>query len=379
MNLRIPLAKPEITSADREAVLEVLQGPHLSMGPKLAEFEEAIAAYLRSPYAVAVNSGTSALHLAIRGLSLPPGAEVILPSFTFGAVLNVLLQEKLQPVFVEIDPRTMNTTPEYVERAITSRTKAILAVHTFGRPVAADELRKIADHNDISLIEDACEALGAEVGTKKAGTWGHAGTLAFYPNKQITTGEGGILLTPDRKLAEQARRLRNQGRDPSLGWYQHAEIGYSYRLAEMNCALGISQLRHIDSITERRQSIAERYNARLESLPEVIPPPTRAEAGRISWFAYVVQLTAEFDAADRDYLSDHMHQRGIGVARYFAPLHRQPVLSAISAESFSLPNTESVAARVLALPFFNQLTEAEINDVCDALQESLNELHRRKT
>ncbi len=266
MSLRIPLAKPEVTDADREAVLQVLHSHFLSMGPKLEEFEQAISTYVGSRFAAAVNSGTSALHLALKTLDLQPEAEVILPSFTFVAPLNVLLQEKLQPVFVDIDARSLNVTPEAVEAAISSRTKAIIAIHTFGRPVAIDQLRSIADRHGIYLIEDACEALGAEINGRKAGSFGDIGILAFYPNKQITTGEGGMFLTSNEKLARQARRLRNQGRDPSLDWFQQAENGYSYRLSDINCALGLEQLRRIESIVARREELASLYREETRNL-----------------------------------------------------------------------------------------------------------------
>src|SRR5438128_2436454 len=262
MNVRIPLARPEITDADREAVMEVLSTPHLSMGPKLQEFEQAICDYTGSKHAVAVNSGTSALQIAMRAVGLEPGAEVILPSFAFSAVLNVVLQEGLQPVFVDIDPETYNTTPELVAAAITPSTALILAVHTFGFPVDTEALRDISlgtggsragrPRHTIHLIEDACEALGSEVRGHKAGAFGDAGLFAFYPNKQITTGEGGVLITSDDRMAARAWQLRNQGRDPSLNWYQHADIGFSYRLSDINCALGISQLTRIEAVIEKR-------------------------------------------------------------------------------------------------------------------------------
>jgi dTDP-4-amino-4,6-dideoxygalactose transaminase len=227
MSLRIPLAKPEITDADREAVMAVLRTPHLSMGPKVGEFEQAICDYSGSKFAVAVNSGTSALHIAVRALGLEPGDEVILPSFTFSALLNVILQEGLQPRFVDIDAATYNTTPELVAAAITERTRLIIAVHTFGFPVDAKALRPIANRHGAHLIEDACEALGANVRERRAGTLGEAGLYAFYPNKQITTGEGGVLVTSEERLAVHAHRLRNQGRDSRRDWQQHVEIGFS--------------------------------------------------------------------------------------------------------------------------------------------------------
>jgi perosamine synthetase len=378
MSLRIPLAKPEVTDADREAVLQVLHSHFLSMGPKLEEFEQAICTYVGSRFAVAVNSGTSALHLALKTLDLQPEAEVILPSFTFVAPLNVLLQEKLRPVFVDIDAKTLNAAPEAVEAAVTSRTKAIIAIHTFGRPVAIDHLRSIADRHGIYLIEDACEALGAEINRQKAGAFSDIGILAFYPNKQITTGEGGMFLTSNEKLANQARRLRNQGRDPSLDWFQQAENGYSYRLSDINCALGLEQLRRIESIVARRQKLAALYWKKLTTCVDILLPGLEVNSCRISWFIYVIQLSADFNRQDRDWLCSRLIQQGIGAGRYFAPLHRQPVFKDFVPQA-NLPVTDSVADRVLALPFFNQMTEAEVQEVCDTLQQSLAELRRRKT
>ena len=402
---RIPLAKPEITDADREAVMEVMRTPHLSMGPKLQEFEQGICDYTGSKHAVAVNSGTSALQIAMRAVGLEPGAEVILPSFAFSAVLNVVLQEGLQPVFVDIDPETYNTTPELVAAAITPSTALILAVHTFGFPVDTEALRNISlrtggsragrPRHTIHLIEDACEALGSEVRGHKAGAFGDAGLFAFYPNKQITTGEGGVLITSDDRMAARARQLRNQGRDPALNWYQHADIGFSYRLSDINCALGISQLTRIEAVVEKRQELAKIYDRELSRITDVVRPPLTSKVGRISWFVYPIRLTKEFGAQDRDWFCESMLSKGIATGRYFPPLHHQPILGSRSfaknaegwgtrsggwpgARPGTLPQTEFVADRVIALPFFNQLTEAEIQEVCGALDESIREL-RRKT
>jgi len=374
VTLRIPLAKPEITDADREAVQAVLNTASLSMGPKLPEFEQAMASYVGSPFAVAVNSGTSALHLAVKVLNLTPGAEVILPSFSFSAILNVVLQERLRPVFAEIDASTLNLTPESVQQALTPRTAAIIAVHTFGRPAAMGQLCAIAGERGIPLIEDACEALGAEIGGRKAGALGNTSILAFYPNKQITTGEGGMLLTANRDLAEHARRLRNQGRDPALDWLQHAELGYSYRLSEINCALGLAQLQRLEEIVQRRQQLAAMYDAKLAGVAGIIRPPLTLNRGRVSWFCYVVQLPAGVDATGRDWIVEELLGLGIQTGRYFAPLHRQPVMGG-SAQA-NLPVTDSVAARALALPFFNQLKESEIEEVCEALAGLLAKLER---
>ena len=407
MSIRIPLAKPEVTDADREAVLGVLRTPYLSMGPKLQEFEQAICDYTGSKYAVAVNSGTSALQIAVRALRLEPGAEVILPSFAFSAVLNVVLQERLRPVFIDFDPETYNTTPELVAAAITDRTQLILAIHTFGIPAEVDELRdrfalgetrarphsaalRAGPRHTIHLIEDACEALGGEVRGRKVGTFGDAGLFAFYPNKQITTGEGGMLVTADERIAAHARELRNQGRDPALDWHQHSDVGFSYRLSDINCALGISQLVRIEAVIEKRQKLAEIYDRKLAAVNEVVRPSLTSNIGRISWFVYPIRLAARFDAGDRDWICESMLRKGIATGRYFAPLDRQPVLNfhpfAKKAKEWgtqfgtaaTLPQTEFVADRVIALPFFNELTETEIQEVCGALEESIREL-RRKT
>jgi perosamine synthetase len=391
MKIRIPLAKPEITDEDRDAVLDVLRTPHLSMGPKLAEFEQAICDYIGCKYAVAVNSGTSALQIAVRALGLERGSEVILPSFTFSALLNVILQEGLRPKFVDIGPEYYNSSSDLVAAAITPRTRLILAVHTFGFPLDVKSLRELTQptgqsrarrpQHTIQIIEDACEALGAEVRDRKAGTFGDAGLFAFYPNKQITTGEGGVLVTSSQQIAAQARTLRNQGRDPTLDWLQHTEVGFSYRLSDINCALGISQLKRIEEIVARRQKLAEIYDRELAAIPDIRRPPLKSGIGRISWFVYPVQLKEEFTRADRDRICESMGRRGIATGRYFAPLHLQPVFHAAmwrGAPKLALPNTEFVADRVITLPFFNQLTESEVQEVCGALAESIIDL-RRKT
>jgi perosamine synthetase len=396
MTLRIPLAKPEITHDDREAVMNVLRTPQLSMGPKLREFEEAICEYTGSKYAVAVNSGTSALHLAVRALKLERGAEVILPSFTFSALLNVILQEGLRPKFVDIDPGTYNTTPELIAGAITPRTGLIIAVHTFGFPMDVEALRAVAKHglsrtgrprHTVHVIEDACEALGADVHGRKVGAIAEAGLFAFYPNKQITTGEGGMLVTSNQQVAAAAVRLRNQGRDPALGLDQHVETGYSYRISDINCALGISQLSRIEQVVARRQKLAETYDQALASIAEIIRPLLHSNVGKISWFVYPVQLGSEYKAEHRDRMCESLLKKGIATGRYFPPLHRQPVLRSRSfvksakawgtRASIHLRNTESVADRVIALPFFNELTAREIHEVAGALEESIRELRRK--
>ncbi len=370
--MRIPLAQPEILDSDIDAVVRVLRTPNLAMGPALAEFEQSIATYIGTPHAVAVNSGTSALHLALRCLNLKEGDEVIVPSFAFAAVANVLLQERLTPVFVEIDPRTLNITPATIEAAIGPRTRAVLVVHTFGYPAEIDAIQQITRRHNLALIEDACEALGAEVRGKKVGTFGDAAMFAFYPNKQITTGEGGILVTADPKLAHRAKLLRSQAKDDSRDWAgQHAEIGYSYRIADINCALGTAQLSRMDSLMEQRAKHAATYEARLKDHPAILPPPSTCNHGRISWFAYVIQLAEQLSREDRDRVWQSLLDCGIGAGRYFAPLHNQPVLQSRHRQSGSLAITESASNRVLALPFFATLTENQIDEVCTSLIRSL--------
>lgn len=397
MKVRIPLAKPEVTDADCEAVMEVLRTPHLSCGPKVGEFERAICDYTGARYAVAVNSGTSALQIAIRALGIEPGSEVILPSFTFTAVLNVILLEGLRPKFVDIDPTTYNCTAEAMLRAVTDETTLIIAVHTFGFPVDVPaildgiSLRK----QKIRVIEDACEALGTVVHGHKAGALADAGLFAFYPNKQITTGEGGMLVTADEAVARKAAQLRNQGRDPSLDWNSHAEVGFSYRVSDINCALGISQLARIEDVIGRRQRLAETYDRELANISEIIRPPLTSEVGRTSWFVYPVHLAEEFTVADRDRICESLLRAGIATGRYFAPLHRQPVWQKVPRtfttegtelhrgkateedKASMLTNTESVADRVIQLPFFNELTSDEIKKVWGALKGGIQDARRR--
>jgi len=298
--------------------------------------------------------------------------------------LNVILQEGLRPKLVDIDPESYNTTPELIAAAITDDTQLVIAVHTFGIPADVPGItnaisspsRAGRSRHTIQVIEDACEAIGTEVEGRKAGTLGDAGLFAFYPNKQITTGEGGVLVASNERLARQARILRNQGRDPTLSWEDHAEIGFSYRLSDMNCALGISQLKRLEHVIEKRQHLAESYERRLRSVKDLICPPLSNAIGRISWFVYPIRLPDRFARADRDWICESLASKGIATGRYFAPLHRQPVLQKWKENVPRLPNTDSVADRVIALPFFNELTEAEIEEVSTMLEDSIHDCRR---
>ena len=365
--MRIPLSAPDIDEADIEAVVGVLRTSRLALGPKMEELEEAVASYAGVPYGVALASGTAGLHLGLAALGIGEGDEVILPSFTFIAAGNAVLYRRATPVFADIDPFTLNLNPESVARAITPRTRAIIVVHTFGRPADLDPLLRLAAAHGLRVIEDACEALGAEYRGRRVGGFGDLGVFGFYTNKQITTGEGGMLVTRDRQLAEAVRALRNQGRRPTDGWLDHSLLGYNYRLPEISCALGLSQLNRIDSILARRENRARCYAEHLRTIPEVALPVFEIDGGRVSWFVFVVRLQ------DRDAILRYMVSRGIACGRYFAPIHRQPLYAAYADRAGDLTVTDQVAPRTLALPFFNRITDDQIAEVCLTLRDAIAE------
>ena len=374
MTALIPLSAPDITEAEIAAVTAVLRTPYLSLGPELAAFESELAAYHGVDHAVAVSSGTAGLHLALLALGVGEGDEVILPSFTFVAVVNTVLQVHAKPILVEIDPVTLNLDPAAVEHAISPRTRAILAVHTFGIPAQMDLLKELSRRHQLALIEDASEAIGARFDGRIAGSFGDLAVLGFYPNKQITTGEGGAILAGDPAHAARLRRLRNQGRDSSpdasVAWLDHAEPGYNYRLSELACALGRIQLRRIDEILALRRQAAERYDALLADVPGLERPALMLPRRELSWFVYVVRLP---EGADREGVQAALIQQGIATGRYFAPIHLQPAWRASSRANpgdFSL--TESIARRTLALPFFNRITPGQQQEVADALRAAIS-------
>jgi perosamine synthetase len=371
--MRIPLSAPDISEADIEAVVSVLQTPRLSIGPKALDFEESIAELVGVPHAIAVSSGTAGLHLCLRALGIGDGDEVILPSFTFIAAGNAILYERARPVFVDIDPLTLNLNPEKLERSITSKTRGIIVVHTFGRPADFDPILEIARKHNLPVIEDACEAIGAQYRGRNVGGIGDIGVFGFYPNKPITTGEGGMVVTSDSAVADTIRALRNQGRRDSDGWTGHSLLGYNYRLSEMNCALGDSQMKRLAGILESREAVAMRYSQELQTIPEVIPPASQIRDGRLCWFVYVVRLSARFEPAQRDFICRYLIARGIGCGRYFAPLHLQPLYAPYVNAGADLPVTEQVAGRTLALPFFNRLTDKQIIEVCRTLHDAIRD------
>ncbi|MGH9685976.1 MAG: DegT/DnrJ/EryC1/StrS family aminotransferase [Candidatus Acidiferrales bacterium] len=371
--MRIPLAAPEITEDDIEAVAKVLRTSRLSLGPKLEEFEHHVAAYIGARNAVAVSSGTSALHLCMRAMGVKPGDEVIVPSFAFIAVANAVRYEGGIPVFADVDPETLNIDPVQTEATISSRTVGIVVVHTFGCPADLTEILRVAKRHGLFVIEDACEAFGAEYDKRKVGIHGDVGVFGFYPNKQITTGEGGMLVTNDSRTAHFARQLRNQGRGDEGDWFEHTELGYNYRIAEMNCALGIEQLKRIDQILAKRQSVARAYNDRLRSCRDMILPIIDLPNHKISWFSYVVRLSASLGREHRDWICRELIAREIGCGRYFAPIHQQPAYRKVTGAVPSLPVTEFAADRALALPFFNGLSGAQIVEVCSTLLALLHQ------
>jgi perosamine synthetase len=367
--MNIPLSAPDIREEDIAAVASVLRTPRLSLGPKLEEFERAMAGYVGAGHAVGVSSGTAGLHLSVRALGISPGDEVIVPSFAFIAVANVLRYEGAIPVFADIEPATLNLDPSRIEAAITPRTKAILVVHTFGCPAELPEILEIARRHHLCVIEDCCEALGAEYDGRKVGAHADAGVFAFYPNKQITTGEGGMVVTDNPRLASVVRALRNHGRADSDDWFQHSELGYNYRISEMNCALGISQLKRIEAMLARREEIAGKYAERLRGSETLRLPALAVPRRKISWFVYVVRLAGSLSQNHRDWIMKEMNRRGIGCGRYFAPIHLQPAYSSTPAPRNGLGVTEYEASRALALPFFNRLRDEQIDEVCGNLCE----------
>jgi perosamine synthetase len=371
MHMKIPLSGPDISELEIAAVTAVLRTPRLSLGEKQVEFESRLARYADCAHGVAVSSGTGALHLALLVAGVQPGDEVIVPSFAFIAVANSVRFVGAIPVFVDIHERTLNLAPAAVEAAITSRTRAVIVVHTFGIPAAMQDLLEITRRFGLRLIEDACESLGAEYHGRKVGSLGDAGTFAFYPNKQITTGEGGMLVTNDAGMAARARMLRNQGRGTSADWFDHEELGYNYRISELNCALGLAQLARIDELLAKRAAAAEMYAERLRNIADLELPLAEIARGKISWFVYVVRFSPRFGGG-RDRVAASLTDRGIGCARYFAPIHLQRAYRDLPHRCMGLAVTESVAGRTLALPFFSRITSEQIDEVCAALRQAID-------
>jgi dTDP-4-amino-4,6-dideoxygalactose transaminase len=389
----IPMSSPEITEADRHAVMEVLNTPTLSMGPYIETFEQAICRYTGSQYAIGVSSGTTGLHLCVRAAGITSGNLVITTPFSFVSSANVILFENATPVFVDVEESTGNMDVSQTRQAVIDlaaggksaqrwlpsqgvneegKLKAVLIVDVFGQPADLNALRAIADEFQLKLIEDSCEALGAETRDTKAGRGGDYGVFAFYPNKQITAGEGGMVITDDKEAAELMRALRNQGRAPGDTWLQHTYLGYNYRMDEMSAALGLSQLQRLDKMIHRRGQVAQWYDQRLTQIAGIHPPMIAPTTKRVSWFVYVVQLT---DNLDRDLLASLLENEGIPVRPYFLPIHLQPYMrERYGYQTGMYPITEKLGKNGLALPFSSIMSESQVDLVCTKLKKCISQL-----
>lgn len=365
----IQLAKPDITQREIDEVVRVLKSGILSIGPKIEEFEKKVAQYIGVKYSIAVNSGTSGLHTIIKSLGIGAGDEVITTSFSFISSVNCIIMEGAKPIFVDIDRETLNIDVNEVENYITNRTKAILAVDVFGQPVNIIKLRSIADRYNLYLIEDSCEALGSEYKKIKAGSLADAAVFAFYPNKQITTGEGGLIVTNDEWIAQMCRSLRSQGRAITGFWLHHERLGYNYRMSELNAALGCIQMDRIHEIITKRQRVAMLYNEKLCYTKGVTLPYIHTDVTVMSWFVYVVQLDK---GIDRDMVMNYLKQNGVGCRPYFTPIHIQPYIAdMLQCKEEDYPITADIGRRSIALPFYNDLSLLEIEYVAQKLQEGI--------
>jgi perosamine synthetase len=389
--MNISLSAPDIGEREMDYVRQVLLSKQLSMGPWLGRFENQFAAYSGARYAIAANSGTSALHLCVRALEIGANDEVITTSFSFVASVNCFLYEGAIPALVDIDAVTLNLDPQAVREFLKSRcrrstggtlvdretgraVKALMPVHVFGLPCAMDELTEIAREYRLLLLEDACEAIGAEVEGRRVGTFGNAGVFAFYPNKQMTTGEGGMITTNDARIAELCRSMRNQGRDTDGAWLRHVRLGYNYRLSEMQAALGAAQLERIESILAAREEVARLYTELLSGLKN-LQLPENARGMKRSWFVYVVRFVGDSPAALRAHVRACLREQGIASQVYFTPIHHQPFFQQCFPESAPLlPYTDQAADQCLALPFHSRLSASEIHAVCDAVSDALESI-----
>ncbi|MFW6058849.1 MAG: DegT/DnrJ/EryC1/StrS family aminotransferase [Phycisphaeraceae bacterium] len=378
----IPLSQPDITEAEIEAVTDVLRSRRLSIGPRQDLFEQLVADRADRRHGIAVSSGTAGLHLALLALGIGPGDEVVTTPFSFIASSNCILMAGATPVFADIDPMSLNLDPQKVEAAITERTKAILAVDVFGSTEHMPELERIANRHEIPLIEDACEAIGGRHHDRSAGSFGRAAVFAFYPNKQITTGEGGVIVTDDDRIAELCRSMRNQGRASAQqqpggaqptnagAWLAHDRLGFNYRLSELAAALGVAQMQRIDELLELRRQVAGMYMRRLMDWDDLILPniPTDCEE-RMSWFVFVPRLSEEYGHVERDRIITGLRRHEVGASNYFPCIHLQPFYrQQFGFQKGDFPAAERASERTIALPFFPRMDETQVELVCHTLQ-----------
>ncbi|MDW8212833.1 MAG: DegT/DnrJ/EryC1/StrS family aminotransferase [Roseiflexaceae bacterium] len=393
MTIHIPMSSPDISDAEVQAVVETLRTPTLSIGPRLAAFERAAAAVAGVEWGVGVNSGTSGLHLCIIAAGVGEGDLVITTPFSFIASANCVLYERGVPVFVDVDPTTGNIDPHLAASAADDlmrggadadrwlppalrgarrpkgRLCALLPVHAFGQPADMDPLIDTARNHDLAVIEDACEALGAAYKGRPAGSLGDAAVFAFYPNKQITTGEGGMIVTNREAWAHLFRSLRNQGRDVFDGWLNHTRLGYNYRLDELSAALGLVQVQRLDELLAKRARVAAWYNERLAGVEFIETPRVAPTTAHMSWFVYVVRI---LPPAQRDTVVRLLAERGIPSRPYFTPIHLQPFYrERFGYRGGEFPVTEYLGAVSLALPFSSVMTEAQVDAVYEALRDAV--------
>jgi perosamine synthetase len=367
---RIPLARPEIGPHEEELVLEVLRSGTLSLGPMLERFEHEFASWLGVEDAVAVSSGTAALHLAVRALGWGSGDEVVTSPFSFIASANCLLYEGATPVFCDIDPVTLDLNPAAAAAACGERTSGILPVHVFGFPADMPALERIASERGLAIVEDACEAAGAiDARGGPVGASGNAATFAFYANKQLVTGEGGMLVCADPEVLVRARSERNQGRGSDMAEIAHDRLGFNYRLSDLAAAIGVAQLERADAILAARAQVAAMYRERLRDVDGIVLPCEDRPPERRGWFVYVIQLP---EAVERNEVVAELARRGVQTKGYLPCIHLQPLYR----ERFGFvggefPVAEAVSARSLALPFYNTLGEQEVEHVCESLREAL--------
>lgn len=368
----IPLSEPDITDAEVAMVERVLRSKRLSIGPVTQAFESAVAARTGRRHAVSCSSGTTGLHMALLAMGIGPGDEVITTPFSFIASSNCILYVGAKPVFVDICPKSLNMDPALVERAITPKTKCILAVETFGNPAYMADYRAIAARHEVRMLEDSCEGLGGRHKDRPVGSFGHAAVFGFYPNKQITTGEGGMIVTDDDRIAELCRSMRNQGRAVNAmrgatgSWLAHERLGFNYRLSEIQAALGVAQMKRLDEILEQRQRVARLYMEHLLDLPDIILPTVDHDTF-MSWFVFVVRLSDRYSMDERDRIIEGLHRHEVGSAPYFPCIHLQPFYREMGFREGMFPVAESVSRRTLALPFFNRLTERDVEYVVQTL------------
>jgi perosamine synthetase len=365
----IPLSRPWLDEREEELVADVLRSGRLSLGPTIDRFEEAFAEVVGAPHAAAVSSGTAGLHLLCIAAGVGPGDEVVTSPYSFVASANCAIYEGATPVFADIDPRTLNLSPEAVEEAITDRTRAVVAVDIYGYPCELDDLRAVCEARGVALIQDACETLGARYKGDAVGSHGPSAVFAFYPNKQITTGEGGMITTHSEREWRLLRSLRNQGRADSGGWLEHARLGFNYRIDDVRAAIGLGQLEKLDEILAARSEVAARYATLLASIPGLELPCADDADHERSWFVYVVALPT---GVDREVVIASLTERGVQTARYLPCIHLQPYMQERFGYRVGLcPVAEGVASRTLALPFHARLDEDDQAYVADALRSAL--------